>query len=70
MVTAYDVCLAGTSLLGQFEKFYNFSESREDLQSRLAELNPSWTSSCSPGEIAPDGDVHIEPGAEEVLPIR
>lgn len=38
---------------------------REELQSRLAALNPAWGSACSPGEIAPDGDVHIEPGADE-----
>ncbi|CAJ0945328.1 unnamed protein product, partial [Mesorhabditis belari] len=38
---------------------------REELQERLTELNPKWTSKMSPGEIRPDGDIQIEADAEK-----
>jgi NAD-dependent SIR2 family protein deacetylase len=38
-------------------------ESRDALQHRLLELNPGWPGLS--GEMAPDGDVELPPGAEE-----
>ncbi|PAV80735.1 hypothetical protein WR25_03329 [Diploscapter pachys] len=39
--------------------------SRQDYQISLAAANPHWTTKEGPGELKPDGDIHIEPGAEE-----
>jgi NAD-dependent SIR2 family protein deacetylase len=40
-------------------------ESRDSVQQRITELNPGWPGTN--GEIAPDGDVELPPGAEEAF---